>query len=72
MKHSEESYLSDYAMVPNGPTSELTGVQRTKLPSARISSYAVQMCWNRPYLWDDDSMPVPMIRPPAETCVSAW
>lgn len=24
---------------------------------------------NKPYLWDEDSMPVPMISPPAETRV---
>lgn len=38
MKQCEESFLPDSLVSRNDPTSELTGVQRTKLPSARISS----------------------------------
>ena len=35
-----------------------------KDPSAMTSSKDTQICWNKPCLWDDVSMPVPIINPP--------
>ncbi|TRY77460.1 hypothetical protein TCAL_16983 [Tigriopus californicus] len=33
-------------------------------PSAVIISKALQMYWNKPYLWEVDSIPPPMTKPP--------
>ena len=42
----------------------MSAVALTTVPSARQSSNSRQDSWKRPWTWLEDSMPVPLTRPP--------